>query len=189
MDRNDQQAIENLFERLINAEQQLPQRDPEAENYIREQIRRHPGAPYYMAQTIIVQQQALEAARERIEQLQAGIDSSQTASDAQLSRTSSRQPTRSSGSVPRVVRSSTGAEQQSYPQVQAQPTGGGFLAGAAQTAIGVAGGFLLGNLITDMMGGGKKAEAAESQSDSERAEDADADSAGDDVGGFEDFDI
>lgn len=184
MDRNDRQAIESLFERLINAERQLPQRDAEAEDYIREQISRHPGAPYYMAQTIVVQQQALKAAEERIEELEAEIDSSQPASDVPFSRISKRQAPRSLGSVPRVARSSLGAEQQASPQNQ----GGGFLAGAAQTAMGVAGGFLLGNLITDMMVD-KKAEASESQSDSERAEDSNVENVGDDGGGFGDFDI
>ena len=33
--------------------------------------------------------------------------------------------------------------------------GGGFLAGAMQTAVGVAGGVVLGNMITDMIGGNK----------------------------------
>ncbi len=49
---------------------QAPPRDPEAEAYIREQIARQPGAPYYMAQTIVVQEQALNAAQARIEELQ-----------------------------------------------------------------------------------------------------------------------
>ncbi|WP_287173828.1 DUF2076 family protein [Mesorhizobium sp.] len=56
MDRNDQQAIATLFEKLGNVERQTPPRDPEAERFINDQIARQPGAPYYMAQTIIVQE-------------------------------------------------------------------------------------------------------------------------------------
>jgi membrane protease subunit (stomatin/prohibitin family) len=41
-----------------------------------------------------------------------------------------------------------------------QRTGGGFLAGAAQTAMGVAGGVLLGNAIAGMLGG-NEAQAAQ----------------------------
>ncbi|WP_312797818.1 DUF2076 domain-containing protein, partial [Tianweitania sp.] len=51
-------------------ERQAPQRDAEAERFIQEEITRHPGAPYYMAQTIVVQEQALEAAQRRIEELE-----------------------------------------------------------------------------------------------------------------------
>lgn len=40
------------------------------------------------------------------------------------------------------------------------PRGGGFLAGAAQTAMGVAGGVLLGNAIAGMFGG-SEAQAAQ----------------------------
>ena len=43
-----------------------------------------------------------------------------------------------------------------------QQQGGGFLAGAAQTALGVAGGVLLGNAIASMFGAGA-AHASESQ--------------------------
>jgi len=49
MDRNDQQAIGNLFEKLANVERQTPPRDAEAERFINDQIARQPGAPYYMA--------------------------------------------------------------------------------------------------------------------------------------------
>jgi hypothetical protein len=169
MDRNDRQAIESLFEKLINVERQSPERDPEAEGYIREQIARHPGAPYYMAQTVVMQQQALEAAQKRIAELEAGIGSL-------------RSP------VPRVARSAFSADQQSPPEVQGQRTGGGFLAGAAQTALGVTGGYLLGNWIAGMMSG-NKAEAAESRSDNEQADHSGGEEASYDGGGFDEFDI
>ncbi|TIT48066.1 MAG: DUF2076 domain-containing protein, partial [Mesorhizobium sp.] len=70
MDRNDQQAIGNLFEKLANVERQTPPRDAEAERLINDQIARQPAAPYYMAQTIVVQEQALNAAQSRIEELE-----------------------------------------------------------------------------------------------------------------------
>ncbi|WP_280807954.1 DUF2076 domain-containing protein [Mesorhizobium sp. L48C026A00] len=70
MDRNDQQAIGTLFEKLAKVERQTPPRDAEAERFINDQIARQPGAPYYMAQTIIVQEQVLNAAQSRIEDLE-----------------------------------------------------------------------------------------------------------------------
>jgi uncharacterized protein len=47
--------------------------------------------------------------------------------------------------VPRVSR----------PEASSPQAGQGFLAGAAQTALGVTGGLLLGNVIANMLGGGK----------------------------------
>ena len=63
--------------------------------------------------------------------------------------------------------------QQPFHQAQ-QQRGGGFLAGAAQTAMGVAGGVLLANAIGGMFGA-DEAQAAEA--------DAGADDAGLDDGG------
>ena len=47
-----------------------PPRDAEAERLIDSKIGRQPGAPYYLAQTVIVQQQALEMAEQRIAELE-----------------------------------------------------------------------------------------------------------------------
>ena len=74
-------------------------------------------------------QKALAAAEKRIEEL-----------EAQGASGDSRQLSRSTGSVPRVGRPETSS-----------PQAGGFLAGAAQTALGVTGGLLLGNVIADML--------------------------------------
>lgn len=62
MDRNYRHAIETLFDKLATVERQSPPRDGEPEALIRYKIARQPGAPYYMAQTIIIQEQALAAA-------------------------------------------------------------------------------------------------------------------------------
>jgi hypothetical protein len=64
--------------------------------------------------------------------------------------------------------------------------GGGFLAGAAQTAMGVAGGVLLGNMIADAFGGGDEAKAADAgQAEPQQA--AAEDSGGDDFSFEEDI--
>ncbi|MFJ1294290.1 DUF2076 domain-containing protein, partial [Paracoccus yeei] len=70
MGQNDRHAIETLFGKLSQVERQAPPRDAEAERFIGDQIARQPGAPYFMAQTIVVQEQALNAAQARIEQLE-----------------------------------------------------------------------------------------------------------------------
>ncbi|TIU92087.1 MAG: DUF2076 domain-containing protein [Mesorhizobium sp.] len=101
MDRNDQQAIGNLFEKIANVERQTPPRDAEAERFINDQIARQPGAPYYMAQTIVVQEQALNAAQSRIEELEQ--QAQQSAGGGLLGGLFGR-GARRSGSVPRVGR-------------------------------------------------------------------------------------
>lgn len=179
MDRNDQQAIENLFGKLAEVEHQSPPRDAESEAFIRERIARQPGAPYYMAQTVVVQKQALEAAQARIEQLEAQISRAPQSGGGLLGKLfgDTQQPSRSTGSVPRAGRSTGIAPQ------QLQRGGGGFLAGAAQTAMGVAGGLLLGNAIAGMLGG-DEAQAAGADTGTEEPQ---TDDAGlDDDGGFED---
>ncbi|RWM95649.1 MAG: DUF2076 domain-containing protein, partial [Mesorhizobium sp.] len=109
MDRNDQQVIATLFEKLANVEQQTPPRDAEAERFINDQIARHPGAPYYMAQTIIVQEQALNAAQARIEELE---QQAQSAGGGLLGGLFGGSGTRRSGSVPRVGRTAAAAPQE-----------------------------------------------------------------------------
>ena len=58
----DRYAIDGLFERLAEVERTAPPRDDEAERLIDQKIGRQPSAPYYLAQTVFVQQQALEMA-------------------------------------------------------------------------------------------------------------------------------
>lgn len=179
MDRNDTQAIEQLFGKLAAVERQMPERDREAESFIREQIAKQPGAPYYMAQTIVIQEQALEAAQARIEELEARTAAAQPSGGlfGGLFGGNNVQPApRRSGMVPSVGQ--RGARDPERPFGAGQPQrGGGFLAGAAQTAMGVAGGVLLGNAIAGMFGGTGEAHAGD--------ENAEADAAAEEPG-FED---
>lgn len=180
MDRNDQQAIQDLFEKLDQVERQSRPRDAEAEAFIREQIARQPGAPYYMAQTIVVQEQALQAAQARIEELERS--SSQAQGSGGLLGGLFGSGGQARASVPRTGRSPMGAPHVADAAPVQRHGGGGFLAGAAQTAMGVAGGLLLGNMIGGMLAG--DAEAAEPD-----MEDAGSDEAGFDAGDLGDLDF
>ncbi|TIM81893.1 DUF2076 family protein, partial [Mesorhizobium sp.] len=171
MDRNDQQAIGNLFEKLANVERQTPPRDAEAERFINDQIARQPGAPYYMAQTIVVQEQALNAAQSRIEELE---QQAQQSAGGGLLGGLFGGGARRSGSVPWVGRTAAAVPQEPLSGNDRQRAGGGFLAGAAQTVMGVAGGVLLGNAIAGMFGGSEAqaTEPAASQPDEAAADPA-----------------
>jgi hypothetical protein len=176
MDRNDQQAIEGLFGKLAEVERQSAPRDAESEAFIRERIAHQPGAPYYMAQTIVVQQQALEAAQARIEELEAQApESPRTSGEIFGSLFGDNRPPTRSGSVPLVGRpGGTTLQQPIAAAAQAQRGGGGFLAGAAQTAMGVAGGVLLGNALGSLFGGGSETQAAEAPAEEPEAGDSGA---------------
>ncbi|WDZ81081.1 DUF2076 domain-containing protein (plasmid) [Ensifer adhaerens] len=188
MDRSDQQAIDGLFSKLAHVERQSGPRDAQSDRFIQERIGQQPGAPYYMAQTIVVQEQALEAAQRRIEELEAqsaqsqqrgGFFSSMFGSNAAPQRPAPQQP----GYGGTAPGSPWGNQNQAYGQPMAQRTGGGFLAGAAQTAMGVAGGVLLGNAIGGMFGG-NEAQAAEANAPAPQPEEPADDM---DFGGDEDI--
>jgi len=70
LSREDRNAIDGLFERLREAEQRGGPRDAEAEAYIRQKLAAHPAAPYYLAQTVVVQQEALKEAERRMGELE-----------------------------------------------------------------------------------------------------------------------
>jgi hypothetical protein len=174
MNNQDRAAIEGLFERMAEFGRQGAPRDADAERLIAQHLASQPGAAYYMAQTIIVQEQALKAAQERLdaaeraaqepaqEKPSGGFLSSVWGSGRQSEPAQARR-----GSVPsfgrRDEREDYG-QQPGYGQqggfgqqggmMQGRGGGGGFLAGAAQTAMGVAGGVMLGNMIGGMFGGG-----------------------------------
>jgi hypothetical protein len=169
--RNDRDAIDGLFERLADAEARGEPRDRDAEALIAQKIARQPAAPYYLAQTVVVQKDALEQAERRIEELEAQLGRGQRQIGRQRGPWDGQQPAGYGGGW-------------GYG-------GGGFLAGAAQTALGVAGGVLLGSMIGGLFSP-SSAHAAETSQDSGSADSgnsssdsSDAGSDGGDLGGFD----
>jgi hypothetical protein len=161
MNEQDRQAIEGLFSRLLEAEKQAGPRDANADAFIQQRIGEQPGAPYMMAQTIVMQNYALEQAEQRISELEAQSAANQQAPATGASLTGSRPADngRQPSMVPVAGRPANAAGGVSQPPMQPQAGGGGFLAGAAQTAMGVAGGMMLGSALGGMFGG-SSAEAA-----------------------------
>jgi uncharacterized protein len=170
----DRAAIDGLFERLAEVESRTPSRDPEAERLIEERMRRQPGAAYYLAQTVLVQQQALEAAEQRINDLEAeGSQRSRGGLFGGLFDDTRRQrpaPYRQD----RYGDADYGRRRGPWER----PAGGGFLAGAAQTAVGVAGGVLLGSAIGSLLGAGAASAAEPAAEDASADQSADAGDAG-----------
>jgi uncharacterized protein len=177
MTPEERQMLGGLFQR-VNASAATT-RDPEAEAFINDATRAAPHAPYVLAQTVLVQQQALEAASSRIAQLEAAARQSADPSEEHGSFLGNLGKTIFGGGAPAAPPRPTPADPQAYqrppappppqgypppppqgypqqpgPWSQPQPSaGGGFLQNAASTATGVAGGVVLGNLLGGLFGG------------------------------------
>jgi uncharacterized protein len=85
MDQTEQQYIDALFDRLSGAERQGGPRDAQAERYIQQIIARQPGLIYYMTQTLIVQDEALKAAQQRLDDMEREMDDLRSAPQPQQS--------------------------------------------------------------------------------------------------------
>jgi uncharacterized protein len=189
MDHQDRQAIEQLFGKIAQVEGQAGAPDAQAAEFIRSRITQQPNAPYYMAQTIVVQEQALSAAHGRIQQLEQELASRPAGGGGFLAGLFGGGQTRPQPHQSYQPQSMQGMPPHMAPGVGGMMGGmapgrggGGFLAGAAQTAMGVAGGVLLGNMIAGAFSGGDEAKAA----DAGQAEppQAAAEDQGDDGGDF-----
>lgn len=159
MNRQDQQAIDELFQRLYRTTEQGGRRDPEAEARIQQHFQKGPaGLLYHMAQTLVAQQYALQQAK-------AELDDGRRQGGGASAGFAPPGPQRAGrggygggygsggygGYPPQYQQGYQPQYQQGYPQQQA---GSGFLAGAGRIALGVGGGILGAELLSNMFGGG-----------------------------------
>lgn len=187
MEQNEKQMIDGLFNRLQQAESQAGPRDREAEARIQEALKQQPTAPYYMAQTILVQEHALENLNQRVQELEKEL---------------SERPAGGGGFLGGLFgaggQTGTAANQQRPVSAAAMspPPGagrGGFMGSAMQTAVAVAGGVMVGNMLANMFTGGGTAEAAEQPPADAGSDDTggygqdDFGGTDSDIGGFDDF--
>lgn len=157
MQAQERELISGLFGRLQPFESQP--RDAEAEALIKELAARQPAAAYLLVQTVLVQEQALKAAQERIAELETKANAAPAAAAPGFL-----------GSAPKIgpwgasAGTASAAPQAPRPSVPStrsplqaavspQAGGGGFLRTAMATAAGVAGGALLFEGIRNLMGG------------------------------------
>ncbi|WP_300628403.1 DUF2076 domain-containing protein [Pseudomonas sp.] len=178
MNSEEQTLIDGLFSRLQQAETDSAPRDAQAEARIKEHMTRQPAAGYYMTQSILVQEHALQSLdaqnkqqAQQIQQLQEELQRAKSASAPAApasgggflsnifgggSRDAQPAPGSSGGGWREPARPAFNppAPQQNYqpPQQPAAvaPAGSGFLGGAMKTAAGVAGGVLLAEGISSL---------------------------------------
>ncbi|MGA7488731.1 MAG: DUF2076 domain-containing protein, partial [Xanthobacteraceae bacterium] len=79
MTPEERNLVIELFDRLTTLED--AQRDPEAERLIKDGLRQAPNAPYALAQTVLVQDEALKRADARIRELEGGAAAETAARD------------------------------------------------------------------------------------------------------------
>jgi len=143
MTPQERQLINELFQRLASLENNP--RDPDAEAMIREGVRRAPNAVYSLVQSVLVQDEALKAANNRIQEYEQQSGGTQPQEEQPRGfldsmRTSIFGGSEPRGSVPRVPQSGTQAGgrpdpwgQQGYPPQQGYQQQGfppGYQAGA-----------------------------------------------------------
>lgn len=184
MNDQERQVISDIFRRLEQVADQP--RDPEAERFIAEKLRQQPYAPYAMAQTVFIQEQALANLQAENEHLRAEIEQAR------------RQPQQGGGFLSSIFGGGSRPQEPTYrhppgqvspwgapqphpaqqpyggqpgyggpqggmmggapgPWGGMQPRGGGFLQGALTTAAGVAGGMMIANALSHAFGGGPEA--------------------------------
>lgn len=176
MEPQERELITTLLTRLKNAAGQP--KDPEADAMIRQAMTQIPDAPYYLVQTVLIQDLALSNAQNRIADLEkqvASLPPPQQQPTSFLGGLFSRgsQPAAGSGqpsgpwtrapqAAPQYAQQPQYAPQPQYAQPQYTQGGGGlfggggggggFLRSAAATAAGVAGGALLFEGISSLFG-------------------------------------
>ncbi|QGM44889.1 DUF2076 domain-containing protein [Methylocystis heyeri] len=160
MSPEERQLLAGLFERIKNAASSP--RDQEAESFINEQVKAQPSAPYLLAQTVIVQDFALQSANQKLQQLEARLRELESAPKPSTSflggllgggAQPSAPPPRPSAPPPPYPQSgpwgSTGAPQQPGPGYAPQQSGfgpSGYAPAQPGFAPPGAGGFLKGAL-------------------------------------------
>jgi hypothetical protein len=179
MSPEERQLLAGLFERTRSAA--AAPRDQEAERFIVEQLKSQPAAPYLLAQSVLVQEQALQAASQRLQELESRVQELESQPQPQSGGSflgglfgggrqappPPRQAPQGYGQPPQggpwgaapgyaPPPPSGYAPQQGYAPQAPQPLGGGggFLKGALGAAAGVAGGVLLADSIRGLFHGG-----------------------------------
>jgi uncharacterized protein len=179
MTSQEQQMLQGLTERINQT--QLTEKDPDAEQYIQQGLGRNPDAMYVMAQTILVQQYALDQAQKQLADLKAQADQLKEQAQEPKHATSFLGNLLGMKDEPAHPAPPPPAPPQQYGQTQyapvpgyvqvpgyaapaygqpvygqpgfGAPQGGGFLRGAMQTAAGVAAGAIAFEGIESLMHG------------------------------------
>ena len=155
MTPQERELVTQLLQRLKQAGGGQP-KDPDAEALIRGAMAEQPDAPYYLVQTVLMQDMALTEAQRRISELERQAQSTAAPQRSFLggSVPSSGPWGRAPQPAPAPASPAWGGQTAGMaPQMQPSATSG-FLRSAAATAAGIAGGALLFEGIQSLFGHG-----------------------------------
>jgi hypothetical protein len=183
MTPEERQLISDLFDRM--RDHGAPDKDRQAEALINQSLRANPDAGYMLVQSVLVHEQALQAANARVLELEDQLREMQGDEPPRGSKSGGflggywgdRRGEQPRSSVPQVGARATpsaydrepgydrdrgspwsrGAPEPQPQQAPPQASGGGFMKSALATAAGVAGGMVLADSIRGMLGGGAHA--------------------------------
>ncbi|WP_343128733.1 DUF2076 domain-containing protein [Buchnera aphidicola (Kurisakia onigurumii)] len=172
MKLNEKTLLENLFDRLKDTEKQFPDRNKEAEDLINNFLKQYPNSPYYIIQTVLVQESVINNLNDKVIKLEkdiknmnknikkpgflsnffkkcSGGDKDNSTPKSFIRGSSDLNDSRKSN--PNYNMNNTNPNY-NYSNPNNSVSGGGvssFLGNVAQTAAGVAGGVVLGNIISN----------------------------------------
>ncbi|QCI17013.1 DUF2076 domain-containing protein [Buchnera aphidicola (Aphis helianthi)] len=170
MKDEEKKLIENLFHRLKNTELNSSERDDEANSLIQDLVKKQPYSPYYMTQTILIQETAIKKLSLKVEELNntiSNLNSNKVIKKPSfLSSFFRKEPISSetsnniwgknqniSGSYNPLPASSS-----AISNSNSSGSNSGFIKNALQTATGVAGGMILGNMLMNVFNHSKPEE-------------------------------
>ncbi|QCI22638.1 DUF2076 domain-containing protein [Buchnera aphidicola] len=170
MKDEEKNLIENLFHRLKETELNSSERDESADHLIQNLVKKQPASSYYMTQTILVQETAIKKMSMKIEELKTKIKALNREElnkkpsflsgffkknpSSQLSSNDSNIWQKKTDILPNNYSNTTSLPvNQSFPTTNSNGNSsrsGSFLSSALQTATGVAGGMILGNMLMNV---------------------------------------
>jgi len=169
MTPQEQQLLQGLTDRVNQT--QLTDKDPEAEQFIFQALGRNTDSLYILAQTVLVQQYALDQAKQQLDQAKQQLAQAQQAAQQPVKHTSflgsllgtdqpappppppAYQPVQTYAPPPPAYGQPVAYGTPQYGGGFGAPQGGGFLRSAMTTATGVAAGALAFEGIESLMHG------------------------------------
>lgn len=152
MTPQEQEMLQGLIQRVNQTE--LQEKDFDAEEMLKQTLGKNPDALYILAQTVLVQQYALDQAQNQLEQLRQQQPRRSSSFLGNLLGRNEETPTPPPPPPPQYYQPQYVAPPPAgYTTGYAQPQSGGFLRSAMQTAAGVAAGALAFESIEGLMHG------------------------------------
>jgi len=162
MQSEEKKLIENLFDRLQKTEAKYPNKNKLADELISNSLKNQPNSPYYIIQTILIQEVAIKKLNEQIIELKNKISDLESLADKKEPSFLSGLFRRSPSNIMKTEQHSGVSNHEKTITANQNPEGIlntnntaksnaiSFIGNALQTAAGVTGGILMGNALLNL---------------------------------------